>query len=737
MKNLFCMILLLSTGFVFAQGVVPEGSGTREDPYQVRSVDNLEWISSTTAAWNNHFVQICDIDATETRAWNDGAGMFPIGNSDFDFTGSYDGGGFEISSLTMNHPEEIDVAFFGWVYEATITNMALTDCLILGAANVSGLVSYAAYSEITNCMVSGEIIATNSHASGLIFETRCSIIEDCYSEATITAPGGKVGGLFFLVYDNDYTRNCYYDYETVLINDEHILHFGALPTDMYRDWKDNGLTLDIDDYLTSNGSEYLINSFDDFKTLLAFGTRESASFLLTDDLDLSDQSNFCIPQLTCDFDGGCHSVEGLNLDTMNFDVSLGLFCIASDCSISNLDITGAYIHGCNYCGVLAGLGYDLNVSDCEVEGDVICLNNGGGLCGQIEGSTFEDCRFAGNVTSTYQTGGLFGVVRTSHIYDCEACATVTGDGSIAGLVGIMIYSSSFTRCISYGEVHSYIHFAGGAFGQMGANCYFDQCFSYSNVEGIDYVGGFGGDTSAPNITNCYAHGDVEGERYVAGFIGQVLQYGSFLGEIENCYSTGFVHGDDDAGGFIGFVQACEIHNCFWDIDTSDMEISAAGTGKSTEDMKLIATYTDLDTNGLDEAWDFIGNLYDDEGTEDIWQINSWYYAGYPYFTWDNPIGVEDMQVVPPAASTIHSIYPNPFNPETTISFSVAPGQTARLEIFNIRGQRVKSFDRFKAGQHDVVWRGTDDTQRHVASGVYFCRLRTGDNTEVRKLMLLK
>ncbi|MFA6911480.1 MAG: T9SS type A sorting domain-containing protein, partial [Candidatus Cloacimonadaceae bacterium] len=78
----------------------------------------------------------------------------------------------------------------------------------------------------------------------------------------------------------------------------------------------------------------------------------------------------------------------------------------------------------------------------------------------------------------------------------------------------------------------------------------------------------------------------------------------------------------------------------------------------------------------------------------------------------------------PSALALHSNYPNPFNPSTTINFSLPKTAPVRLVIYNIRGQKVKELlnESLAGGNHNVVWNGRDDGNRPVASGVYFTRL---------------
>ncbi|MBT3755149.1 MAG: T9SS type A sorting domain-containing protein [Candidatus Cloacimonetes bacterium] len=85
-------------------------------------------------------------------------------------------------------------------------------------------------------------------------------------------------------------------------------------------------------------------------------------------------------------------------------------------------------------------------------------------------------------------------------------------------------------------------------------------------------------------------------------------------------------------------------------------------------------------------------------------------------------------------------YPNPFNPSTTISFSVSQTSSfVTLGIYNLKGQKVKNLvnDQLPAGQHSVVWNGKDDNKKSVSSGIYFYKLITEDNTETKKMLLLK
>ena len=79
-------------------------------------------------------------------------------------------------------------------------------------------------------------------------------------------------------------------------------------------------------------------------------------------------------------------------------------------------------------------------------------------------------------------------------------------------------------------------------------------------------------------------------------------------------------------------------------------------------------------------------------------------------------------------------YPNPFNPTTEICFSLPHACHAKLEIFNITGQRIQGLvnRQMEAGYHTVSFDGSK-----VASGVYLYRLEAGDFVESKKMILIK
>jgi ligand-binding sensor domain-containing protein len=103
-----------------------------------------------------------------------------------------------------------------------------------------------------------------------------------------------------------------------------------------------------------------------------------------------------------------------------------------------------------------------------------------------------------------------------------------------------------------------------------------------------------------------------------------------------------------------------------------------------------------------------------------------------------PTWVEEKEV--PQGINLRGNFPNPFNPTTTIEFSVGASDTATLSIYNLAGQKVRTLingERLTAGVHSVVWNGKDEAGNAVSSGVYFCRIMAGNLMSVSKMTLMR
>jgi len=131
------------------------------------------------------------------------------------------------------------------------------------------------------------------------------------------------------------------------------------------------------------------------------------------------------------------------------------------------------------------------------------------------------------------------------------------------------------------------------------------------------------------------------------------------------------------------------------------------------------------------------------------QLDIIYYQYYHYFeeewtdygryliTMSEAADIDDDYLVPQPFRVAN--YPNPFNPETTISFELPYDQIIELSIVNIKGQTVRTLanELKSAGVHHIVWDGKDNSGKTLSSGVYFYHLNSDNQSHTGKMLLLK
>jgi hypothetical protein len=84
-------------------------------------------------------------------------------------------------------------------------------------------------------------------------------------------------------------------------------------------------------------------------------------------------------------------------------------------------------------------------------------------------------------------------------------------------------------------------------------------------------------------------------------------------------------------------------------------------------------------------------------------------------------------------------YPNPFNPQTTLRFTLGAPARVRLVVHDVTGRRVRVIadESFAAGVHERIWDGRDDGGNELASGIYLLRLNTAAGGQAQRLVLLR
>lgn len=112
-------------------------------------------------------------------------------------------------------------------------------------------------------------------------------------------------------------------------------------------------------------------------------------------------------------------------------------------------------------------------------------------------------------------------------------------------------------------------------------------------------------------------------------------------------------------------------------------------------------------------------------------------SGFAIITLDGFLKSNENEIIPHLS--VLNNYPNPFNPTTTIEFSIQNDSKVELSVFNIKGQKIKNLtnSEFIKGSHSIIWNGDDELGRSVSSGVYLYKLKTKDNQKTNRMLLLK
>jgi len=188
------LILLLPLAIQAQTAVIPSGAGTQNNPYLIDSLPNLVWLSTTSNAWASTFLQTKNIDATDSKNWNSGAGFTPIGNITTAFTGTYHGAGHVIQGVYINQPSSNWIGLFGLVQpNATIDSLGLENVNVTGSTIVGGLAGGNG-GTINACYSTGTVAGV-ARMGGLVGILNNGKITASHSTASVTGSSNKVGGL--------------------------------------------------------------------------------------------------------------------------------------------------------------------------------------------------------------------------------------------------------------------------------------------------------------------------------------------------------------------------------------------------------------------------------------------------------------------------------------------------------------------------------------------------------------
>ena len=222
----------------------------------------------------------------------------------------------------------------------------------------------------------------------------------------------------------------------------------------------------------------------------------------------------------------------------------------------------------------------------------------------------------------------------------------------------------------------------------------------------------GGNTGGPDVVGCDFNGD--GNRSITDVIGLLLYQRTNPGDLKTDFNG---DGRANISDAISMLLAQRNGTC---PDQLAALASAAG-----DDYLIVEKIDQLSGDELDYLEEVIISL----------NLTAEEEAAFRLALYGN------SAVNLPKAFSLKQNAPNPFNPSTTISFTVPEGYQGKtnLKVFDLRGKivRVLADDIREPGGYNVFWEGTDQAGRTVSSGVYFYRLQADNYTSTRKMVLLK
>lgn len=189
-----------------------------------------------------------------------------------------------------------------------------------------------------------------------------------------------------------------------------------------------------------------------------------------------------------------------------------------------------------------------------------------------------------------------------------------------------------------------------------------------------------------------------------------------------------VSADEEMGGIEFFIEGENVTLSKLHLNPANLHLQIASTSDETGTRVLIY---DLSGQGIEEPLEITIDDLKSARIEDVIIGSKRGNEVSHAVTYSRNVASIGL----PSEPTLHDNFPNPFNPVTTISFSIPYETTVSLEVYNHLGQLVETLvnrEFMSAGQYDFSWNASEQ-----ASGIYFIRMQTPEKTELKKAVLLK
>ena len=740
----------------FLHGQFAGGDGTANSPWQIVTPEHLDTVRNYvgTANSDKYFILMNDIDL-DTPPYNAGEGWVPLAPAANPFSGNFIGDGYSILNLYINRPINWYMSLFGVIgTTGVVTGLDLQYASVTGYSLAAGLVGDNK-GLITNCSVSG-VITGQTGVGAIAGDNFGGTIINCQSRGTINALGNNGGGL---VGRNRLNATITGSYSTCTVNGTGNNSYGGLVG-----WNDNIIT---NSYATGNVNGVLYSG-----GLVGRNYRGMIS--------------------NCYATGDVISVEswigGLAGGNGSFDPAVITECYATGNVQGNAAVGGLVGENRNY-GVISN---SYALGSAWGSNSATGIYGVGGLLGDLYiGGLVEYSYSVGPVSGGYPLGGLIGSNRGGNIIASYWNVTTSNQATSSGGFGAstleMIQQSIF---LNWDFIEIWQIIEGITYPYLRLNPQ-DPPPTPVGTPVISY---------APDSFDLILYfGDVEeGTLLILNTGDAVLNFALYVDDIPDRESK---EGKSERqewisfnyhNGMIGPESSMEITVLF---DTNELEAGetyladiiivnnatdAIYIPVSLEVLELeFPAPVNLQINPQTAlfTWEappvrgrsireqdnrFIINGYNvyldgmliDETEESFFQysglnVNQSYVAGVQA-VYDPGVSAiatiefvyEGVDVDIPFSTLRTELtgnFPNPFNPETTIIFSLQERDWVRISIFDIKGRLVTILEEsyLESGSHRLVWNGLKENGASVASGIYFLRMETSGFNYTVKMLLLK
>lgn len=511
MKKLFLFIVCAVTAIAARAQFSGSGNGTENDPYLIYNPIQFSQMANFLNQDGVVFVLKNDLDLTEFISDNyPSEGWSPIGTNGAPFKGVLKGGNHKVSGLSINRSGVSYVGLFGYMQDATISNLYLEAGTISGGDYSALFAGYA-----NNCSISN-ITASTSGVSGL------------------NNMGGFIGRAVNVTLNN-----------VSLQVGSNGVHGGQNVGGLVG--QASGTFTNVNATTSVSGNSYVGGAVG-----LNFANITSCTIDGNVEGNSSHIGGIAGSSYTCILSGCIHfgDVEGAG--------RVGGICgnseeapIFADCK-SQGDITSSD----DYTGGVLGFGDFESMTNCSHFGNITGKNYVGGVYGGNLSQSQEDypvyykssssTKNNKNVTWTNTSNFEDGLVYIRKINKCCAIGDIIGKQNVGGIVGSHEAHRSF-RFKSHGASDRSGSFGNPGSGYLWREGVYTSSNNYYYFSPVDYV-----DYTSLNVLSSYYSGNITGTINIGGLIGNKV-----CGEIQKCYAYANVVGEENVGGLFGCIKGLQ------------------------------------------------------------------------------------------------------------------------------------------------------------------------------------